>query len=283
MKQFLTRSLTGFFFAAITIFLILFNKYTFLLFLLISNTWLTIEFQKIQKLEKNNGNLILNIIIENIIIFMVFLQYLCYNNNVDFSFVFIFLTIPFIFELYGKNEINIKKIAISCISYIYITLPLILCLFIVNANYFKYGDKIFVPIILIAIFVLIWCNDVFAYLTGCFIFRKKRHLLFERISPKKSWEGSIGGAIVTLFAGFIANKIDILNFLNKYDWLVIAIIVVVAGTWGDLIESMFKRRAGVKDSGKLLAGHGGLLDRLDSFIFTIPFIFFYLTLKKNFL
>ena len=129
------------------------------------------------------------------------------------------------------------------------------------------------PYVILGIFALIWSNDVFAYLIGK---NFGKHKLIERVSPNKTIEGFIGGFVFTYITGyFISNYCD---SLLSYQWLAIAIIVSVFGVLGDLIESMFKRQAGVKDSSNLIPGHGGFLDRLDSVIFATPFIFVYLYL-----
>jgi len=130
----------------------------------------------------------------------------------------------------------------------------------------------FTPSIIIGIFILIWTNDTFAYLVGKSL---GKHKLFERISPKKTIEGFIGGMVFAVIASvlisvFYITEIAILN------WIFIAIIVSVFGTLGDLIESKFKRIAGVKDSGAIMPGHGGIYDRLDSIIFVAPFVFLFL-------
>ena len=123
----------------------------------------------------------------------------------------------------------------------------------------------------LAFFIFIWTNDVGAYCVGCTI---GRHRLFERISPKKSWEGSIGGAVVTIAAAIV-----IWNFFpifNMWIWIGMAITTVVFGTFGDLAESLIKRELGVKDSGKILPGHGGLLDRFDSTLLAAPMVYAYI-------
>lgn len=142
---------------------------------------------------------------------------------------------------------------------------------ILIANYY---DE-FNPNILLGSFILIWVNDSFAYLVGKNFGRQK---LFPSISPKKTVEGFLGGlffACVSTY--FIAKYTDTLAFNN---WLILAIIISVTGTLGDLIESKYKRQAGVKDSGVIMPGHGGLLDRLDSIIFAAPFIYLFLRILK---
>ena len=121
------------------------------------------------------------------------------------------------------------------------------------------------------IFVLIWINDITAYLVGITI---GRHRLFERISPKKSWEGTLGGTLFTLTAAVWMDNLT--HALSQRHWLVLAVIVSVFGVLGDLFESMFKRKADLKDSGKIIPGHGGILDRLDSMLFVAPVAFAYL-------
>jgi len=133
-----------------------------------------------------------------------------------------------------------------------------------------FGIRGFNPKIIISIFILIWTNDTFAYLVGKSIGKNK---LFERISPKKTIEGFVGGVIFAVIASLVISKYYIEG--AKYIWIGIALIVSVFGTVGDLIESKFKRIAGVKDSGKIMPGHGGVLDRLDSVIFVAPFVFLF--------
>lgn len=153
----------------------------------------------------------------------------------------------------------------------YITLPFI---FIVKISF---GTNNYNPKIILGLFILIWTNDTFAYLVGKSI---GKHKLFERVSPKKTIEGFLGGAVFAAFAGFLISKLYIQpnpDFSSKsiLIWTIIAVIVSVFGTIGDLIESKFKRIAGVKDSGAIMPGHGGILDRLDSVIFVAPIIFLF--------
>ena len=130
----------------------------------------------------------------------------------------------------------------------------------------------FSPDILICVFILVWANDTFAYLIGKGIGKRK---LKESVSPKKTVEGFIGGVIGALIVSFFIYKYSD-SGLSITIWLIIALLIAVLGTIGDLIQSKFKRKAGVKDSGKLMPGHGGLYDRLDSIIFSSPFIYAFL-------
>jgi phosphatidate cytidylyltransferase len=122
--------------------------------------------------------------------------------------------------------------------------------------------------IVLALFIMIWCNDTFAYLVGKSI---GKHKLLESVSPKKTIEGFIGGIVFTLVASVIISRFY--TFFNVTLWIVSALIISVFGTLGDLVESKFKREASIKDSGNIMPGHGGILDRLDSVIFVIPFLY----------
>ena len=164
-------------------------------------------------------------------------------------------------------------------SQIYVALPFAL----VNMIAFFRGQ--FTPVLVLSLFVFIWVNDSFAYLTGSLF---GRHRLFERVSPKKSWEGFIGGNLFALGAAYLMSVLDqpLSNLLVGNDgsslalwqWLLFAQIVVVFGTFGDLVESLLKRTLGVKDSGAAIPGHGGWLDRFDSLMFAAPVVACYLYL-----
>ncbi|MBS7253226.1 phosphatidate cytidylyltransferase [Flavobacterium branchiicola] len=169
---------------------------------------------------------------------------------------------------------SVQKVSISS-KYLYllgyITLPFV---FIVKISF---GTNDYNPKIILGLFILIWTNDTFAYLVGKSM---GKHKLFERVSPKKTIEGFLGGVVFAAFAGFLISKLYIQpkpDFSSKsiLIWTIIALIVSVFGTIGDLIESKFKRISGVKDSGSIMPGHGGILDRLDSVIFVAPIIFLF--------
>jgi len=133
----------------------------------------------------------------------------------------------------------------------------------------------FNPLVLLGCFLLVWVNDSFAFLVGKNFGKQK---LFPSVSPKKTVEGFLGGLFFACVSSyFISKYTETLTFNN---WLLMAIIVSVFGTLGDLIESKYKRQAGVKDSGIIMPGHGGLLDRLDSIIFAAPFIYLFLRIIR---
>lgn len=167
-------------------------------------------------------------------------------------------------ELYIDSDNPIRNLAHSYMCQIYIGIPMA----IMTVLSFEIS-----PLFLLAIFFMIWINDTGAYIVGCSI---GRHKLFERISPKKTWEGFIGGFLFCLGASalfyFFGNHFYGLDRINANlgIWLGLGAIVAVFGTWGDLFESMMKRSLNIKDSGSIIPGHGGLLDRIDSLLFVLP-------------
>lgn len=193
------------------------------------------------------------------------------------------LFLPFMFtlivimvrELYFKKPSPVNDWAHTLFPVIYIALPYAMTSML--AFNIQGPDSGYSPVVTLTLFVFLWCNDVGAYCTGCTI---GKHKLFERISPKKTWEGSIGGAVFTMLAAFLLHHFlpDWYSFMPVWVWIGMALVVVLFGTWGDLIESLMKREMGIKDSGKILPGHGGMLDRFDSALLAIPATVVYLSL-----
>ena len=174
-------------------------------------------------------------------------------------------------ELYLKKKNPTGNWAYSMLSQLYVALPFALLNVLAFQNSSETGSATYNPILPLSIFVFIWLSDTGAYCVGSLI---GKHRLFERISPKKSWEGSIGGGIFSIasslgFAHFFP-------FMPGWQWVGLAIVVVIFGTWGDLTESLMKRQLGIKDSGNILPGHGGMLDRFDSALMAIPAAVVYL-------
>jgi len=176
------------------------------------------------------------------------------------------VNIVLIGRLYSKRKLDYSNTQKFIITLCYIGGG---CIFL---TMIPYQAQHFAKSLIIGIFILIWVNDSFAYLVGKSIGRNK---LFPSVSPKKTIEGFVGGLLFALVAAYVLYCYS--EELNLQQWLILAIVVVVTGSIGDLVESKFKRLAGVKDSGAILPGHGGLLDRLDSLIFAAPFA--YLTLQ----
>ena len=175
-------------------------------------------------------------------------------------------------ELYLKQEDPIQDWAYTMLSQMYIALPFSLLnvlAFTANGS----GLVSFNTLLPLSVFVFLWLNDTGAYCVGSLI---GRHKLFPRISPGKSWEGSIGGAVVVLAGAWAISHFLGGSMLTMPQWLGLGLTVVVFGTWGDLVESLFKRTLGIKDSGSILPGHGGMLDRFDSALMAIPAAVVYL-------
>lgn len=206
------------------------------------------------------------------------------------AFVPYLLTIIYLFisELYLKQKNPIQDWAYTMLSQMYVALPFSM----INVLSFQAdpqtGQIAYHWMLPMSVFVFLWVNDTGAYCTGSLL---GRHKLFPRVSPGKSWEGSIGGGIFVLIAAAIisqfaatgtplgssSQELSTLNAqLSTLKWLGLGLVVVFFGTWGDLVESLFKRTLGIKDSGNILPGHGGMLDRFDSSLMAIPAAVIYL-------
>ncbi len=178
-------------------------------------------------------------------------------------------------ELYRKKENPFTNLAYTFFGILYIVVPFLLLNFMVShdgeSSYFYQG--------VLGFFIMIWANDTGAYLSGRSF---GKHKLFERVSPNKTWEGTIGGVVLTI--GFAVLWSWIWDapepFSNLINWIVIAVIVAVLGGLGDLVESLFKRSIDVKDSGKIMPGHGGILDRFDGVFLAAPVVFTYIYLTS---
>ena len=180
-------------------------------------------------------------------------------------------------ELYLKKENPLGNWAFTMLSQLYIALPFALLNILAFHNDVASSSVSYNPVLPLSVFVFIWLSDTGAYCVGSLI---GKHRLFERISPKKSWEGSIGGGVFSIASSLVfAHSFP---FLPLAEWMGLAFTVVVFGTWGDLTESLMKRQLGIKDSGNILPGHGGMLDRFDSALMAIPAAVIYLCAVRLF-
>ena len=189
------------------------------------------------------------------------------------SFILIFiplLLLVLIGELFRKENSTLKNSAITIAGLIYVALPFSLLNFIVLS---ESQNNTFYPWVLVGLFFIIWIYDSMAYVFGT---QFGKHKIAAKISPKKSWEGLIGGSIFAVIMG-IVNAV-LFQEISMINWIVIAVLAVIFGTLGDFFESKFKRELDIKDSGNILPGHGGLLDRFDSLLFAIPIVFVWLSL-----
>lgn len=270
-SNFLQRTITGVLFVAVLIGCF-FNPYAFaLLFVCISGLSVREFSNLVNGIEGVGINRTINMV-GGAYLFFAFMGY-CLNIAqsqifIPYLFLIIYLLIS---ELYLKKENPINNWAYSMLSQLYVALPFAL----LNTLYFHAnpatGGVEANPILPLSIFVFLWISDTGAYCVGSLI---GKHRLFERISPKKSWEGSIGGGVFAIIAAFVFAHF--FEFMPLLKWIGLALTVVIFGTWGDLTESLFKRTLGIKDSGNILPGHGGMLDRFDSALIAIPAAVIYL-------
>ncbi len=271
MKKLITRTITGVVLVLVMLGAILASEYTFvLLFLLILIGGIN-EFYKLFGESEVKPNRILGYLISVTAFTGAFLIARGDLKPVVFLGVFPLLLVVMAAEMYRKSLRPLENIAVTIFSFIYLGVPLALIHFLV---YPALSQPVsYSPKLLISLFALIWTYDSGAYLFGVSI---GKHRLFERISPKKSWEGAIGGTLTALAAAWIISTF--IPEIKLFHWLVLSFLIVVSSTFGDLTESMFKRYFGIKDSGHILPGHGGVLDRFDSLFFATPVVVTYLKL-----
>ena len=274
MKNFVVRTITGILFVAVMVVGICFRgDAMILLFALITGLTLW-EYTGLvnQHVENTNVNRFISTA-AGVYLFLAFAGY-CTDLVPSAAFIPYLLTVVYLFisELYLQQKNPVQDWAYTMLGQMYIALPFAT----INVLAFQAdptsGQVAYNWLLPMSIFVFLWMNDTGAYCVGS-LFGK--HRLFPRISPKKSWEGSIGGAVLVLIVAALIShfttELSTVNYqLSTINWLGLALVVVVFGTWGDLVESLFKRTLGIKDSGNILPGHGGMLDRFDSSLLAIP-------------
>ena len=283
MKNFITRTITGILFVAIMVTgICLRGDAMILLFALITGLTLW-EFTGL--VNEHVADTTVNQFITTaagVYLFLAFAGY-CTGIVPPSAFIPYLLTLIYLFisELYLKQKNPIQDWAYTMLSQLYVALPFSM----INVLSFQAdpltGQIAYHWLLPMSVFIFLWANDTGAYCAGSLF---GRHKLFPRVSPGKTWEGSIGGAVIVLiiaavisyFAGSDASLSTLNAQLSTLKWLGLGLVVVFFGTWGDLVESLFKRTLGIKDSGNILPGHGGMLDRFDSSLMAIPAAVIYL-------
>lgn len=276
MKNFIIRAITGIFFVAAIV--VSFINPLAMTFLFAIVTGLTIwEFTG---LVNERDGVDTNRLICTVAGVYFFIAVIGFCSELTPSTVFIpyLITVVYLMitELYAKNPDPIHTWAYTMMSQMYIALPF--SMLGVLAFRGSHEGVVYSWVAPLSVFVFLWINDTGAYLCGSLL---GKHKLFPRISPGKSWEGSIGGFVfVSAIAVLIWHLAESYGYndlsLNAYEWVGLGLVVAVFGTWGDLVESLFKRTIGIKDSGNILPGHGGMLDRFDSSLMAMPAAVVYL-------
>jgi phosphatidate cytidylyltransferase len=267
-SNFLKRAITSAVFVAVLIGGSLLHPASFfVLFSIIVILGIT-EFNKVIANPTHRPQNLAGIILGLTVFLSFFFNAMSTFGNEIFLINILAVTLILIFELYRKKEDPIVNIALTIFSALYIAVPIgLLSYFVFLRNF---GGE-YNPVILISYFALIWINDTGAYMIGS---QFGKHRLFERISPKKSWEGFLGGALFSLLGAYLIFRI--IGQFELIHWFAISIITFTFGTMGDLLESLIKRSVNKKDSGSLLPGHGGILDRFDSLLLSSPIVFVYI-------
>ena len=271
MKKLVTRTITGIVLVLTILNATILSQYSFVVLFVAILAGGLVELLDFYKKSEINPNKWLSYLISLLIFGISFFVAKGQIEAKYFLILFPFFLLILASELYRRKQKPLENIAVTIFSIAYLAIPLALANFLVFPEIFS-GNE-YSPKLLIALFVLIWTYDSGAYLFGVSM---GRHRLFERISPKKSWEGAIGGTLTAIIAAIIISRY--IPEIQTIHWIVITILTVISSTFGDLTESMFKRYFGVKDSGQILPGHGGVLDRFDSLLFAIPVIVLYLKL-----
>ena len=287
MSTLLRRSFTGLFIVGVILAGLLINSLSFFLVFLsimIVTLW---EFYRLAHMIKVRPQIHLGLFMAALLFTLIFLVSIQAISMKYLSLLLVFFPFVFINELFVEHNRPYHNIAYTFLGLIYIALPFSL-LSLLSFDMHEKMQTVFTlegeedilnfllqpgyvidysPYLVTGIFIIIWLYDTGAYITGMLW---GKHKLFKRISPKKSWEGVVGGTVIALATGIILSSR--FREMNRTEWILIVFVIVFFGTLGDLAESMLKRKAGVKDSGHILPGHGGFLDRFDGFLLAVPVI-----------
>ncbi len=273
-KSFLTRTASAAVFVVLLLGCIWYDQLSFVLFFGIVGLVGLFELYRMQKSLDRRPYAALGYVLHVGSIYGSALLYeRGYDNYHSSLFLLFVLAGPLylLVELFSKNS-GVYNVPGFITGFLYVTIP---CLLLILMTYPSRGmtvsENTYFPHIVLGMIFFIWINDTGAYLVGSFL---GKHKLYERISPGKTWEGTMGGVLLCVGLSFLMVKI--FPQLELKHWIAISVLVAVFGTLGDLVESMLKRVAGVKDSGNIMPGHGGALDRFDSILFATPFVFVYL-------
>lgn len=247
---------------AIIIGCVLYNEWTFWILFLAISILTQGEFYKLLKLDENLPLAFYGTfcgIVLNALTFFVEKDILSFKY---YYLIVPLLTTTFFIKLYRKTDKKpFANLGFTFLGIIYVAVPFALI------NEMVLTESGYMPQLILGCLFILWANDTGAYFAGRFLGRRK---LFERVSPKKTWEGFFGGAITSLIVALILTKY--FNNLLSWQWYGIAVIIFTTGTLGDLVESLFKRSIAIKDSGSMIPGHGGFLDRFDGLLLSMPFI-----------
>lgn len=262
-----TRAITGIVFVAVMIASTLLGAYVYSIFFTLLSTWCLYEFYGIVSSEDRAPNKGIGIALALVLFALGSLISMNILVEKFLALIIPFVSVTYIISLFQKRTFPFNDIAYTFLGIAYVTLPF----FLFSKLGFIQGD--FNYVLPLGFLILLWTNDTGAYLAGRSFGKRK---LFERISPKKTWEGFFGGLILAIVAAVNLEKY--FGYLPLWQWISIAAIISIVGTLGDLVESMLKRSLHVKDSGNILPGHGGFLDRFDGLLLAAPMVYVFLIL-----
>ena len=282
MKNLMVRTLSGLVLVAVFVGAVLGSQWSFGALLLLILVGGQTEFYKLARETGLSPQRWMGLAVGVLLFALNFIVFRQFSRSVTdeaggavlYLLLYIGLLLPtlFVCELFRRSATPLANLGATLLGVLYVAVPLSLLLYVPVLA----GDGVWRPETVLCYIFIIWANDVFAYLVGMTF---GRHRLCERLSPKKSWEGFFGGlarAVVTGLAA--AYALD----ANYWVWGGLALVASLSGVAGDLVESMFKREAGVKDSGQVIPGHGGVLDRFDALLLSAPYVFLYLLLVGRF-
>ena len=282
MKNLMVRTLSGLVLVAVFVGAVLGSQWSFGALLLLILVGGQTEFYKLARETGLSPQRWMGLAVGVLLFALNFIVFRQFSRSVTdeaggavlYLLLYIGLLLPtlFVFELFRRSATPLANLGATLLGVLYVAVPLSLLLYVPVLA----GDGVWRPETVLCYIFIIWANDVFAYLVGMTF---GRHRLCERLSPKKSWEGFFGG-----LAGAVATGLAAAYALdaNYWVWGGLALVASLSGVAGDLVESMFKREAGVKDSGQVIPGHGGVLDRFDALLLSAPYVFLYLLLVGRF-